>query len=166
MQQNEANIQKQREPSPKETMLSVLKTTVVTAVIIAFAALVLSILHIGCPIKFFTGLSCPGCGMFRAWTAALTLQPLVALAYHPLFWCVPIALVAAAFLQAGKYKKACTAIIVVLLALIIAVWLARLFTYPDLELFLSVPESAQHSADIVGWSTPKWIEVISGVVQA
>ena len=29
---------------------------------------------IGCPVKFFTGISCPGCGMTRAWEAAFSLD--------------------------------------------------------------------------------------------
>lgn len=166
MRRNDVDIEKRPESSPRETALSVFKTVVVTTAVIAIVALALSILHIGCPIKFFTGLSCPGCGMFRAWTSFLTLHPLEAFAYHPLFWCVPIALVAAAILQEGKWKRACTVIIVVLLVLLCALWVARLLIYPDMELILGASESLQYPADVVGWSIPRWIEAIFGLLQA
>ena len=34
--------------------------------------ILLYVTGIGCPIKFWTGVSCPGCGMTRAWLAALS----------------------------------------------------------------------------------------------
>ena len=52
--------------------------------IILFYAL-LELLGVTCPIKFLTGISCPGCGMSRAWLAALRLDWRVAFAFHPLF---------------------------------------------------------------------------------
>lgn len=47
---------------------------------------------ITCPIKFVTGVSCPGCGMTRAWLSVLRLDFAAALHYHPLFWAPPLAL--------------------------------------------------------------------------
>jgi len=44
-----------------------------------------SIVGIGCPIKFFTGISCPGCGMTRAWAHLIQLDIKGAFYYHPLF---------------------------------------------------------------------------------
>ncbi len=43
----------------------------------------------GCPIKAVTGVSCAGCGMTRAWLAALAGDWAAAFFYHPLFWMVP-----------------------------------------------------------------------------
>ncbi len=40
---------------------------------------------VGCPIKFVTGISCPGCGMTRAHLALLRLDPAAAYHFHPLF---------------------------------------------------------------------------------
>lgn len=51
----------------------------------------LQLVGITCPIRFFTGLSCPGCGMTRAWLAVLRLDLAAAFAWHPLFWTVPLA---------------------------------------------------------------------------
>ena len=47
---------------------------------------------ITCPIKFTTGISCPGCGMTRACLALLRLDLHAALHYHPLVWLLPVAL--------------------------------------------------------------------------
>lgn len=44
---------------------------------------------IGCPIKFITGISCPGCGMSRALWAAARLDFKQAFYFHPLFLFVP-----------------------------------------------------------------------------
>jgi hypothetical protein len=48
------------------------------------------LLHIGCPLKFITGISCPGCGMTRAYYALLHLDINMAIHYHPLFILVPL----------------------------------------------------------------------------
>ena len=54
------------------------------------ATLLLYVTDIGCIIRTVTGVPCPGCGMTRAWLAFLTGHFDAALAYHPLFWCVPV----------------------------------------------------------------------------
>lgn len=59
--------------------------------IIGFYA-VLFALDITCPIKFVTGVSCPGCGMTRACLSLLEGDPARAFYYHPLVWLLPIAL--------------------------------------------------------------------------
>ncbi|MCI7112182.1 MAG: DUF2752 domain-containing protein [Agathobacter sp.] len=54
---------------------------------------VLENLGITCPIKFFTGISCAGCGMSRAWLSVLRLDMAGAFRYHPLFFLPPVVLV-------------------------------------------------------------------------
>ncbi|ROR28182.1 uncharacterized protein DUF2752 [Mobilisporobacter senegalensis] len=44
----------------------------------------------GCPFRFFLGLSCPGCGMTRAWVQVLHLHFADAFYFHPLYFLVPI----------------------------------------------------------------------------
>ena len=44
----------------------------------------------GCPFRNLTGIPCPGCGMSRAWFAALRLDFSGAFRYHPMFWSVPV----------------------------------------------------------------------------
>ena len=54
--------------------------------IIGIFYLLLQCAGITCPIKFVTGVSCPGCGMSRAWFSLLRLDFSAAYAFHPLFW--------------------------------------------------------------------------------
>ena len=62
------------------------------AAVIAIAALLLiygaaQVTGIGvCPLRTVFGLSCPGCGMSRAWWELLSGDLPGALRYHPLFW--------------------------------------------------------------------------------
>jgi hypothetical protein len=53
--------------------------------IITLLYIFLSIVGIGCPIKFLTGVSCAGCGMTRAWISLIHLDFERAFYYHPLF---------------------------------------------------------------------------------
>lgn len=56
----------------------------------AFLAGMSVLLTYQCPIRRLTGVICPGCGMSRAWSAALHLDFSQALYYHPMFWCIPV----------------------------------------------------------------------------
>ncbi len=62
-------------------------------VIFVLVILFLYITGIGCPIKFVSGISCPGCGLTRAWLAFLHLDIKGAFYYHPLFFLVPFIIV-------------------------------------------------------------------------
>lgn len=56
-----------------------------------FALAGLSVLfHYQCPILRLTGIICPGCGMSRAWLAALHLDFKQAFYYNPVFWFIPV----------------------------------------------------------------------------
>lgn len=55
----------------------------ITSIIIIYGSL--QILGITCPIKALTGVSCPSCGMTRAWFNLLRLDFNRAFYYHPLF---------------------------------------------------------------------------------
>jgi hypothetical protein len=57
---------------------------------LAAVCIILYVLHIGCPIRFATGISCPGCGMTRAVLSALRLDFNAAFYYHPLFFLTPV----------------------------------------------------------------------------
>ena len=81
---------------------------------------------IRCPIKFLTGISCPGCGMTRAILSALTLDFESAFDYHPL-WCVllPALALIFAFKLYGK-KRALNISIYISCAVLITVYAIRL----------------------------------------
>ncbi|MDD3369380.1 MAG: DUF2752 domain-containing protein [Lachnospiraceae bacterium] len=67
-----------------------LKDFVYVSCIITVLYFILHLLGIGCPIRFFTGISCPGCGMTRSWIALLHCNIADAFRYHPLFLLPPI----------------------------------------------------------------------------
>lgn len=54
-------------------------------------------LGITCPIKYLTGISCPGCGMTRAWIAFFHFDVAKAWNYHPLFYLPPFVVLAVVF---------------------------------------------------------------------
>lgn len=70
-------------------MVDIPKRVLVLGAFVVASALVLLVSGIGCPIRFVTGISCPGCGLTRAWLSALQFDFAAAMAYHPLFWLVP-----------------------------------------------------------------------------
>jgi len=86
-------------------------------------------LSIGCPLRFFTGVCCPGCGMTRAVLALLRLDFSGALREHPLVVLLPFA---AAWLvlrclgrrMPKKQEQFCT---VCVAAAFLAVYFIRLF---------------------------------------
>lgn len=45
----------------------------------------LHLIGVGCPIRFLTGIPCPGCGMSRAWNAVFHFRLRDAYLFHPLF---------------------------------------------------------------------------------
>lgn len=84
-----------------------------------------------CPIKLFTGTDCPGCGMTRAFKAAICFDFQAAFDYHPLFWLLGAEIVYL-FISRFLIKKTIplkieTAISVLTLILLLAVWIYRIF---------------------------------------
>ena len=98
-----------------------------TAAMLAYVGLVY-LLPFTCPILYITGIHCPGCGLTRAWLAALQGAFGRAFAYHPLFWAVPLLYLffwkdGRVFAQPRYNRLALTAIGLGFLA----VWLGRLW---------------------------------------
>lgn len=58
--------------------------------LLAFVPVAVFYFTFGCPIKFFTGVSCFGCGMSRAAWALLRLDFAQAIYFHPLVFIMPI----------------------------------------------------------------------------
>jgi len=48
------------------------------------------VMDLPCVFRHVTGIPCPGCGLSRAWLAALRLDFPAAFRYHPIFWSVPL----------------------------------------------------------------------------
>ena len=84
----------------------------------------------GCPIKYFFGVSCPGCGMTRAWLRVLHLDFAGAFFYHPLFWAAP--LIAAALIFEDNFDtKKYRWLLIATAALFILVYIIRLIWIPN-----------------------------------
>ena len=85
---------------------------------------------IGCPIKFLTGISCPGCGMSRAWASVASLDFAKAFAFHPLFLlgpAIPILLLVEPFIG----KRACTIALAIIGCALVVCWVIRLLAFSD-----------------------------------
>ena len=63
------------------------RIVICSIVVLAICAFYLSI---GCPIRFFTGICCPGCGMTRALYYFLKLDFATAFQMHPLIFIMPL----------------------------------------------------------------------------
>lgn len=85
-----------------------------------------------------TGIPCPGCGMTRAYIALLHLDFRAAFYYHPLFWMVPLCIIVF-FIKKGPFanKKIRTAIWSLMIAVLIIVYLLRLFVIKDSVIYFS-----------------------------
>ena len=91
----------------------------------------------GCPIRFFVGISCPGCGMSRALTALLRLDFPLAFEMHPLVFLLPVAAVIY-FARRLIPKKALRLIYTSALILLVTVYIIRMssdssIVYADFE---------------------------------
>ena len=95
--------------------------------IIGLASLVLFYGIVGCPLRFFFGLCCPGCGMTRAALSILKLDFLSAFHYHPLIFIMPIC-VLVYFFRKKMPAKAYNGLIAVAFILFLGVYIYRLVT--------------------------------------
>ena len=125
--------------------------------LVAFLSIVflLYITGIGCPIKFATGISCPGCGMTRAWLSALSLQFDLAFAYHPLFWLLPFVLAIVA-LREHINKRFYTALLLVFVVALLSVWVIRLILPQESNVLCQ----NMLCEDVVTIGPPGWLNCI------
>ena len=127
------------------------------------AWLALYLLDIGCIFRLMTGIPCPGCGMTRAWLAALRLDFAAAFAYHPLFWVVPIAFVLAFVREevaSSKLKRGIDIAVTVLCVLVVVVWIVRLINPVDAGLLFGGHAPAGVPDDIIHLEPPRWLTIL------
>lgn len=115
---------------------------------------------IGCPIKFLTGVSCPGCGMTRAWASVLALDFAHAFVYHPLFLLGP-AVPVVACLQPYISQRAFTVALVVIAVLFVVCWAVRMLAFFGVDPF-GLAALGEH---VVGVQEPAWIGFLHDVVR-
>ncbi len=115
-------ISSQRPHNPR----AILKERLLLILIIFGIGLFLSILPMGCPLKYLTGISCPGCGMTRAFISLLLPDVSLALHYHPLFILVPVMAILYLF---GFYlnPKLLRVLWIFLITIFLLTYLVRLF---------------------------------------
>lgn len=106
---------------------AIIKDRLLLMLYLAGIYLFFSLLHVGCPLRFITGISCPGCGMTRAYYSLLKLDFNMAMHYHPLFILVPLmaALYFFDFYINPKLVKVLWAIIIIIF---LTTYLIRLFS--------------------------------------
>jgi hypothetical protein len=104
-----------------------LSEKLITLGIVAVIVLVMYLLDIRCFFKLLFNISCPGCGMTRAWVSVLRLDIAEAFRLNPMFWSVPI--LCALYLFDGKIFKhrwLNYAVTIGILAGFFACWIVRL----------------------------------------
>lgn len=128
--------------------------TVKAAAAVGGLYLFLAAIGHGCPIRWLSGIPCPGCGLSRAYLALLKLDLKGAFAYHPLFWAVPL-LVLAAFWQdrisrrERKGSKTAKVLLVILGTAFMLVYIWRLLS-GDPYMQIAIEESlAVRSFDVL-----------------
>ena len=84
---------------------------------------------ITCPIKFLTGISCPGCGMSRACLHALKLDFSSAFFFHPMWITLPFVIFFLIFFKWKKKKMAFNITVCVFTALMVGTYFYRLFFF-------------------------------------
>ena len=96
--------------------------------ILAFAVtyLLVYILDTTCLIKHIFKISCPGCGLTRAWISCFKFQFKQAFEYNAMFWSVPIIIVCAFMDWKGKRKYILTGILIAILIGFIVCWLVKI----------------------------------------
>ncbi len=96
-----------------------------TLAVVALYALLFA-LGITCPIKYVSGISCPGCGMSRACFSALRFDFRAAFAYHPLWILLLPFAITAILLCVKKKRRALHVCVAVGVALLLAVYVWRM----------------------------------------
>lgn len=104
-----------------------------------------------CPIKYLSGISCPGCGMTRALFACLRFRFADALRYHPLIVLLPAAAAVCCLELTGIHhfaKRTRNIMLWSVSALFVAVYIIRLCAGSEI---VTAHPSAGLAARIVQW---------------
>lgn len=99
-------------------------------IILIFCIIIAFYYYIGCPIRLFTGLPCPGCGMTRAVYYLLIGNVNESINCHPLVFTMPLILIIIIF--HNKFSKASLiTFLVTFSVLFVACYIYRLCTPTD-----------------------------------
>ena len=106
-----------------------LKEFGMVALMIVAAMIFLFVADIGCVVRYMTGISCPGCGMTRAFLSLLQLNFEQAWHYHPMIYVLPI--FAVVYLFTRRKKRIGNAVLWVAGACFLITYLIRIFILKD-----------------------------------
>ena len=99
--------------------------------------------YIGCPIRFLTGLPCPGCGMRHAAYYLITGNINEAIRWHPLIFAMPIAILILIFHK--KFSKiSLTFFLVFFVTLFIGVYIYRFLDPTDIVVRYDFSQTIYH----------------------
>lgn len=107
-----------------------------------FLIIILSLyfLGIGCPTRFLTGISCPGCGMTRAVMQILKLDFNKAFYFHPMVFSLPI--IAILFIKKDKINPVIlNSLLVIIIVLFMIVYVMRLLDINDEIVYADIERS-------------------------
>ena len=102
------------------------------------------LLEVPCPIKYITGISCPGCGMTRSLSALIALDPVTAMYYHPMIFVIIPAAPIVYFLELRNMYRLKKIIVWVLVLMFLAVYLFR-FVYLRSPVLVFEPENGVYA---------------------
>lgn len=105
------------------------KGLVAVAVIVAAWIAAFLLFGMTCPIKYFFGISCPGCGMTRAYISVILLRFNRAFYYHPLWPLVPVFGVLY-FIVGKNHRTVRRVTLTVALAVMLLTWVVRMAVGP------------------------------------
>ncbi len=117
-----------------KTFFKKLTKTIPLPLMLTFALITPFYLTFGCPIRFFTGISCLGCGMSRAALALLKCDFRLAFEMHPMIFLMPPTAIVI-FLRKKLPKKLTAVFFTVVSALMIITYVYRLANGNDVIRF-------------------------------
>ena len=102
------------------------KSEICLVIALAIYVLFLQISGINCPIRYLSGISCPGCGMSRACLSALRLDFAAAFYYNPAWVVLLPAGVGYFTLRIKGRRRLAVATLALFCAILVAVYITRL----------------------------------------
>lgn len=102
-------------------------SSVISTLMICVVLLILVIIFKPpCLIRYFTGISCPSCGITRALFSLIKLDFLGAFAYQPLWFAIIPVIIVAIILHVKKKEQAFYIFMGIALTIYVGVWIIRL----------------------------------------
>lgn len=124
----------------KERIKNKISECITIGLVLVLYIIIGKIVGVTCPFKYFTGISCAGCGMTRAWGALLQMDVRQAFHYHPLFW-IPIVCLFAYIFKEKIPTKIYQLLWGIVVAIALIVYLYRLMDVSDVVVVFEPQES-------------------------